>query len=299
MSEQTNEPVANETKDVAAETVATEAEKPVEENEKEKVEGGEEKQVFERLCPLVDRSVFLSNIDDSVKEEDLKPFFEKCGEILAIVFPSFPNGTPKGHAFVQFKRHEDAAKCVEKYKFVTIKGKLCHARLAKESIKITDKGFEPRNSRGPYSRDDPRLPPPIPQHSRYSRYDRMNSYDYDYMYEEERRRRIEAYERERDRARYEYEMELRRRDAYERELQLRRLQQLQPIITTTTATDLATQQYYQLAAAAAAATATTAGVYGTVPQQQQQTQQQQTQQTVVQTGAFPQSAITYVPLVFR
>ena len=131
--------------------------------------------------PLYKRSVYIGNIPHETTEKDLEPFFKEFGTIEGIKIPLNANGTPKGHAFIQYLSQGQALKAVNELKEIELHGKICPVRMA--SIPNQDKQRKPnqressqreRNSydrssndyppkeREYQQRDQRPLPPPLP-----------------------------------------------------------------------------------------------------------------------------------------
>ena len=54
-------------------------------------------------------TVWISNLDESTREEQIYALFSKCGKIKRLIMGLYKNPqTPAGFAFVEYFNHEDA-----------------------------------------------------------------------------------------------------------------------------------------------------------------------------------------------
>jgi len=60
------------------------------------------------------RTVFLSNLDFNVNENDIKDIMRSSGVILDVRLVKKPNGQSKGYAFVEFEQHKEALNALER-----------------------------------------------------------------------------------------------------------------------------------------------------------------------------------------
>ncbi|VDM34110.1 unnamed protein product [Hydatigera taeniaeformis] len=56
--------------------------------------------------------LFVRNLDKVTTEEALRTFFGKYGEVRSVRIVTYRNGVPKGHAYVEFAREEEASRAL-------------------------------------------------------------------------------------------------------------------------------------------------------------------------------------------
>ncbi|TGZ75474.1 hypothetical protein CRM22_000354 [Opisthorchis felineus] len=59
-----------------------------------------------------DRTVFVSNLDYSTMEDDLRRTFEEHGTVVSVRIATYRSGAPKGHAYVEFANADQASRAL-------------------------------------------------------------------------------------------------------------------------------------------------------------------------------------------
>ena len=86
------------------------------------------------------KTVYISNLNYKIDEEDLVGIFGKFGKVHDVMIMMKPGGKlKKGMAFVRMASHASALKAVEALNGKTIDGRVAKAVLAKEDQKLRPK----------------------------------------------------------------------------------------------------------------------------------------------------------------
>lgn len=70
-----------------------------------------------------DHSVFLGGVDYAVTEIDLRRNFDACGEIKRCTIVHYPNGRPKGYAYIEFSDMQGVENALKLNGCLTLKGR--------------------------------------------------------------------------------------------------------------------------------------------------------------------------------
>ena len=77
-----------------------------------------------------DRTVFIGNLGYMTTQNTLRQFFSTVGSVRTVRIVRYPDGRPKGVAFVEFANKNEANKAVEKFNKTPIDGRICFLKIA-------------------------------------------------------------------------------------------------------------------------------------------------------------------------
>lgn len=67
-------------------------------------------------------NILIKNVDKEASQQELFAAFQKYGNIISAKLESYPDGTSRGFAYIQFEKVEDADKAIEEMNGVDFKG---------------------------------------------------------------------------------------------------------------------------------------------------------------------------------
>jgi polyadenylate-binding protein len=67
-------------------------------------------------------NILIKNVDKDVTQSELFGAFKKFGTIVSAKLESYPDGTSRGFAYIQFEKVEDADKAIEEMNGTELKG---------------------------------------------------------------------------------------------------------------------------------------------------------------------------------
>lgn len=114
-------------------------------------------------------SLFVRNLNTSMKPDDVKKIFNKYAEVKDVYLPlDYKTREPRGFGFIEFFNQEDAKKALEETNGLEVEGEKLSVMIAKEGRK-TPSEMRHRDRRRSHSRDRRRRHRRSPSSSRSSR----------------------------------------------------------------------------------------------------------------------------------
>jgi len=112
------------------------------------------KTIFKMKGKIVNKKLYVGNLEYSIAEEDLEKLFSSEGSVTYVKVIRDLEGNSKGFGFVEMGTEEEAAKVIDKYNKSIIKDRSIFINEARPQLNKDFSGDRGRNKYDKKSKDD-------------------------------------------------------------------------------------------------------------------------------------------------